>query len=81
MNRRMHHLPSGLRALLDALERDLLAAPTDEVREVLRETGRAPETAREEVRALLNEAIIASEDVSPVTVPFNPHAKNGLHRH
>ncbi len=81
MNRRMHHLPSGLTALLDALERDLLAAPDDEVREVLRETGRAPEAACEEVRALLNEAIIASEDVSAMTVPLNPRARNGLHRH
>jgi len=81
MNRRMHHLPSGLTALLDALERDLLAAPADEVRDALRETGRAPEAACQEVRALLNEALIASEDVSPATMPLNLRAKNGLHRH
>jgi len=81
MNRRMHHLPSGLTALLDVLERDLLAAPADEVREALRETGRAPETTCEEVRALLDEAIIASEDASHVTIPLDPRAKTGLHRH
>jgi len=78
----MHHLPSGLTALLDALERDLLAAPADEVRETLRETGRAAEAVREEIRALVNEAIIASDDASsPVTVPLNPRAGNGMHRH
>ncbi len=79
MNRRVDHLPSGLTALLDALERDLLAASADEVRDALGETGRARDAASREVRALLNEAIIASEDVSAMTIPFNPRIKSGLH--
>jgi hypothetical protein len=81
MNRRVGHLPSGLTALLDAMERDLLAASVDEVRDALGETGRARDAACQEIRSLLNEAIIASEDVSAMTTPFNPRAKNGLHRH
>ena len=52
---------SGLAALLDALERELLAAQRDEVRAAWRGTGRARNIARQEVRALLNEAIAASE--------------------
>jgi hypothetical protein len=81
MKRRVGLLPSGLTMLLDALERDLLAAPTDELRDALRETGRAREAACQEVRALLNDAIIAVEDVSAITLSFSPRSKNGLHRH
>ena len=81
MNRRIGHSPSGLTALLDALERDLLAASVDEVRDNLREIGTAREAACHEVRALLSDAIIVSEDISVMTIPFNPRAKSGLHRH
>ena len=53
---------SGLTALLDALERELLAAPADEVSNAWRETGRARKIACQEVRTLLNEAIGAGEE-------------------
>jgi hypothetical protein len=67
---------SGLTALLDALERELLAAQTDEVRDAWRGTGRARNIARQEVRALLNEAIAASEEGSAATLP--PDTCTGL---
>ena len=65
--------PQSLRlaALLDALERELLAAPADEVRAALRETGRAHDIARQEVRVLLNDAIAASEEDSAAVSPAN----------
>jgi hypothetical protein len=66
---RMNCPRSGLTALLDALERELLAAPADEVRAAWRSTGRARNLACQEVRALLNEAIAASEDGSAATLP------------
>jgi hypothetical protein len=74
----MGYPQSGLTALLDALERELLAAPTDEVRDAWRESGRARNIARQEVRALLNEAIVASEEGSAATLP--PEACTGLDR-
>jgi hypothetical protein len=61
--------PGELTALLDALERELLAAPADEVRAAWRETGRAHNIACQEVRVLLNEAIAASEEGSAATLP------------
>jgi hypothetical protein len=67
---------SGLTALLDALERELLAAPADEVRAALRQTGRAHNIARQEVRMLLNEAIAASEEDSAAASP--PDIRAGL---
>ncbi len=81
MKRRVGHLPSALTAFLDALEQDLLAAPADEVHAALRETGRAREAACQEVRTLLKEAVLVSEDGSAMTLSINPRAKNGLHRH
>ena len=80
MNRRGHS-PSGLTALLDALERDLLAAPVDEVRDALGETGRARDAACQEIRSLLNEAMVASESGSAMTTLPKTRAKTGLHRH
>jgi hypothetical protein len=68
---------SGLTALLDAWERELLAAHTDEVRDALRETGRARNIAGQEVRALLNEAIAASEEGSTATLPPDTHTGLG----
>jgi hypothetical protein len=67
-----------LTALLDALERELLAAQADEVRDAWRESGRARNIACQEVRALLNEAIAASEEGSAATLP--PDACTGLDR-
>jgi hypothetical protein len=78
---RMGHAPSGLTALLDALERDLLAAPKDEVRDAMGETGRARDAACQEIRSLLNEAMAASDDGSAVTAPPNIRARTGLPRH
>jgi hypothetical protein len=75
---RIRHLHSGLTALLDALERELLAAHADEVRDALRETDRARNIAYQEVRALLNEAIAASEEGSAATPPLDTWA--GLDR-
>jgi hypothetical protein len=65
----MGYPQSGLTALLDALERELLAADADEVRDAWRETGRARSIACQEVRVLLNEAIAASEDGSAAMPP------------
>jgi hypothetical protein len=59
----------GLTALLDALERELLAAQADEVPDALRESGHARNIVCQEIRALLNEAIAESEDGSAATLP------------
>ena len=77
---RMGYPQSKLTALLDALERELLAAPADELRDALRETGRARNIACQEVRALLNEAIAASEEGSAATLPPETCARTGLDR-
>jgi hypothetical protein len=69
---------SGLTALLDVLERELLAAPADEVRGAWCESGRARNIACQEVRALLDEAIAASEDGSAAPPP--PDTCAGLDR-
>ena len=66
--KRTWSLPSGLTALLDALEQDLLAAPVDEVRDAQRATGRARQAACQEVRSLLDEPVAAGED-SPAPIP------------
>ena len=76
---RIDYRQSGLTALLDALERELLAAHADEVRDAWRETGRARNIVCLEVRALLNEAVAASEEGSAVTLP--PDACSELDRH
>jgi len=75
---RMDYPQSGLTALLDALERELLAAHADELRNAWRETGRARNIAYQEVRVLLNEAIAASEEASAAAPP--PDACAGLDR-
>ena len=80
MNNR-HNPGSRLTALLDALERELLAAHSDDVRDALRGTGRARNAACQEVQALLNEAIVASGNGCTVTPPRDIRAKTGLHRH
>jgi hypothetical protein len=66
--------------LLDALERELLAAPADEVRDAWRETGRARNIACQEVRALLNKAIVASDEGSAATVSPDTCARIELDR-
>jgi hypothetical protein len=75
---RIHQPQSGLTKLLDALERELLAAGADELRDALRETGRARSIACQEIRVVLNEAIAASEDDPAATLP--PDTCAGLDR-
>jgi hypothetical protein len=75
---RTRYPQSGLAALLDALERELLAAPVDEVREAWRGTGRVRNIARQEIQALLNAAIAASEDSPLPHLP--PDTFTGLDR-
>ena len=69
---------SRLAALLDALERELLAAQTDEMRDAWHRTGRAHKIALREVRALLDEAIAGSEEGLSATLP--PDTRTGLDR-
>jgi hypothetical protein len=69
----MDYAQSGLAALLTALERELLAAPSDEVREATRQTGRARNIACQEVRALLSDAIAASEEDPAAPLACYPH--------
>ena len=66
---RIGYPQSKLTALLDALERELLAADADEVRDAWRETSRAHNIACQEVWALLNEAIAVSEEGSDPAPP------------
>ena len=61
---------SRLAALLDALERELLAAQTDEMRDAWHRTGRAHKIALQEVRALLDEAA-ASDEGRSETLPLD----------
>jgi hypothetical protein len=72
---RIGYPQSGLTALLDALERELLATQADEVRDALRESGRARNIVCQEVQALLNEAIAASEEDSAATLPADTRAR------
>jgi hypothetical protein len=74
---RIGYPQSELTALLDALERELLAAQADEVHDAWRETGRMGSIVCQEVRALLNEAITASEDDSAATLPPDACARTG----
>jgi hypothetical protein len=60
--KRTQHPQTALTAVLDLLERELLAAYPEDVREAWRETGGARKVAYQEVRALLDEAFAASED-------------------
>src|SRR5215469_6249776 len=63
---------------IDPVGFELLAAPVDEVREAWRGTGRARNIARQQIRALLNEAIAASEEGSTAIPP--PDTWTGLDR-
>ena len=84
--RRPGHGPDGLQALLDAVEAELLAAPIEEVRDVLRETGRARDAVCREIRSVLNEAARSSrddalEDEPQSVVPLGAGVRRGLYRH
>ena len=81
LRRRIGDGASRLRTLLDALEADLLAAPVAELLAALGETGRARDSACEEVRSLLGEAVLASVDEAPVAVSPDAQTQPGLTRH
>ena len=69
---------SGLVALLDALEQEVLAAPAEEMRDALREAGRSGDIVCHEVRVLLNEAIAVSEDGFAATLWSETCSGTGL---
>jgi len=73
-------LPVALEALLDAMQADLLAAPAEDVRDALRETGRSKDGACREIRSVLEEAFAADEGCNPTRTPFNLRSQDGLHR-
>jgi hypothetical protein len=80
------HPAAALTALLDALEAELLAAPTIELRPALSLTGRAQDATCQEVRSLLNEAKAATEEGSARTKPREIRDESaslylGLYRH
>ncbi len=84
--RRPGHGPDGLHALLDAVEAELLAAPVEDVRDALRETGRARDAVCREVRSVLDEAAGSSRDDVPEgeprsLVPLGARVRSGVHRH
>jgi hypothetical protein len=76
---RPSHPPAALSALLDALEAELLAAPMEEVRDTLRLTGRARDSACQEIRSLLNEATAATAEGSARTRPNDMRDKPVRH--
>jgi hypothetical protein len=77
----MPHPVSGLAALLDALEQELLSASAEEIRDVQRDRARAWETDCQEIRSLLTEALAPCADSSTTAMPFDGHPEAGLHRH
>ena len=66
--------------LLDALEADLLTAPAEELHDALRETGRDPDGACQEIRAVLEAALEREDGPSLPTLRHWP-ATNPLYRH
>lgn len=60
----------ALTALLDALEQELLGGSADEVRDAMRDSGRARDAVCAEIRSLLNEAQVESDAGSAVVMPF-----------
>ncbi len=73
-------LPAALEALLDAMEADLLAAPAEDVRDALCETGQSKDGAYREIRSVLDEACAADEGCTPRQTPSNLGSHDGLHR-
>jgi hypothetical protein len=71
---------SALVRLLDALEADLLAAVAAEVRDVLRETGRDPDCACQEIRTVLQTAM-RQEDGATIQARHDWPTGIPLHRH
>ena len=73
------HAPCLLPALLDGLEKELLRAAPEELREALRETGRARESILQEIRSVLEEA--ADDPTIPVTPQPGGRGGLGIYRH
>jgi hypothetical protein len=71
---------SAVARLLDAMEADLLTATAEELHDALRETGRDPGGACQEIRAVLAAALQQEEGTSlptlrnwPTTTPLYRH--------
>lgn len=73
-------LPAALEALLDAMEADLLAAPAEDVRDALCETGRSKDGAYRETQLVLDEAYEADEGCTPTRALSNLGNRDSLHR-
>jgi len=73
-------LPVALEALLDAMQADLLAAPAEDGRNALHETGRSKDGACREILSVLEEAFAADEGGNPTRTPSNLRSQDGLHR-
>jgi len=73
-------LPAALEALLDEMEADLLAAPAEDVRDALCETGRSEDGAYREIRSVLDEACAANEGCTPTQTHSNLGSHDGLPR-
>ncbi len=71
---------SALVRLLDALEADLLTATAEELHDALRETGRDPGGACQEISAVLEAALQQEDGPSPPTLRNWP-ASTPLYRH
>jgi hypothetical protein len=71
----MSYPQSSLTALLDDLERELLSAQPDEVRAAWRGASRARYIARQEIRALLSEAVAASEEDSAAILSSGTYSR------
>jgi hypothetical protein len=71
---------SSLVRLLDALEADLLTAAAEELHDALRETGRDPGDACQEIRAVLEAAMQQEHGASLPNLDYWP-ARTPLYRH
>jgi hypothetical protein len=79
MTRRGIRSPALVR-LLDALEADLLTAAAEELHDALRETGRDPGGACQEISAVLEAALQQEDGASPPPLRNRP-ASPPLYRH
>jgi hypothetical protein len=71
---------SAVTRLLDAMEADLLTATAEELHDALRETGRDPDGACQEIRAVLEAALEREDGPSLPTLRHWP-ASTSLFRH
>jgi hypothetical protein len=71
---------SAVARLLDSIEADLLTATAEELHDALRETGRDPDGACHEIRAVL-EAALQQEDGTSLPTQRNRPTATPLYRH